>query len=154
MIKEVKNNSSNLVNLRNQEEGRSSYGFRKCSKSQARRIDAERSGRPLWGLHGWLSIPPASWNDFCCRRHWSSSFSLGVSPFVVPGATGSFSPIAFFVITIWLTTPSLRQRKCLDMAFDASLEYTAAEPCPATASNDDTTARIWSQYLLYLLSTW
>lgn len=122
--------------------------FEEPSSKNRHRTLGEASQR----LQGWPSIPPACWNDFCCRMHWSSSFSLGVSPFIVPGAIWSFTPIATFICWIWPTIPSLTQRKCLDMALDANADYTVSEPCPATATNDETTASSWSQYLLYLLS--
>lgn len=140
--------------MRVHERERATYGWRKCSKSQARRIDTDLSGRPLWGRHGWHSIMPICCNAFCCLRVWSRSLSRGVSPFVVPSATASFSPIAFCVTWIWPTIPSLRHLKCLDIAFNANLEYTFAAPAPATASKEDTTVLICSQYCLYLLFTW
>lgn len=129
------------------------YGWRKCSKSHARRIDTDRSGNPRCGLQGWLSIIPACCSAFCCLKHWSRSFSLGVSPLLLPDTTVSFSPSAFFTAFICLTTPSLRQRKCRDIVLDAKAVYTAADLSPATASKEATTTFICSQYLRYLLST-
>jgi len=115
MIEEIRKKEKGIIE-------RDLYGWKKCSKSQARRTETERSGSPLWGRHGWLSMIPAWWKAFCCLRHCSSFLSLGVSPFVVPGATASLSPITTFVAWIWLMIPSFKHRKCLDMAFDACVE--------------------------------
>ncbi|KAH0456214.1 hypothetical protein IEQ34_014121 [Dendrobium chrysotoxum] len=90
----------------------------------------------------------------CIPINWSISFSLGVSPLLIPrAAIGSLSAIAFLVACICSTIPSLKLRKCLDIAFDASARYTVAAPSPAADSNDEATAVICSQYFLYFPST-
>ena len=129
------------------------YGWRKCSKSQALKMLTERSGKPLCGLPASCSIIPLWWNALCCLRLCSSSLSLGVSPLVTPEVPASLSPNNSQLCFNWAVIVSFRHRKCLDIAFWASVVYGTADPKPITKSNEFTTVCICSQQLLYLLST-
>lgn len=122
------------------------YGWRKCSKSQALKILTDLSGNPRWGLHVSCSIIPIWLNDLCCLRFRSKIFSLGVSPFVIPDVIPvSLSPRTSHVCFSCAITPSLRHRKCRDMAFWASPVYGLAAPKSITASNEFTIICICSQ---------
>lgn len=122
------------------------YGWRKCSKSQARRMLTERSGRPRWGRHASCSIIPIWCRARCCRRLCSRMRSRGVSPLVMPVLpVASFSPSISHVCFSCAATASLRHRKCLDIAFCASAVYGIAAPNPIAESNEFTTICICSQ---------
>lgn len=99
------------------------YGWRKCSNSQALRIETERSGRPLWGLQTccWVSrkptLPPPPY--LCLCKLWSKCFSLSIfaSPLLVlvpvVGDEKS-SPKAFPICLSWSEMAFFRHRKCLE----------------------------------------
>ena len=95
------------------------YGWRKCSKSQAlepkQHVREGHVGVSRMGFHHahLLKRPLLSQclvNDLKPRRF---------TPFVVPGATGSFSPDGFSVFE-FAPNPILQTLECLDMAFSAN----------------------------------
>ena len=128
------------------------YGWRKCSKSQARRTETARSGRPRWGLQalleGWCWIIPSCWRALCCLKWWSTNLSLPTPE------TESSSPRLLLTAFIWPAIASFKDRNCLDMVFSASDVYDFAEPVPAACSNDEITICICWWYCLYLCSTY
>lgn len=126
------------------------YGWRKCSKSQARRIETDLSGSPLWGLQAFCWIMPNCWRARCCRRWWSTNLSL--EPSIFPPGPSS-SPRLLLAARIWPAIASLRHRNCFEMVCSARAVYVLAEPIPAACSNEDITICIWLWYCLYLCST-
>ena len=126
------------------------YGWRKCSKSQARRMETARSGNPLWGLQALCWIIPSCCSALCCRRWWSTYLSLEPSTLA---PKQSSSPNVLLVALICEEIASLRHRNCFEMVFKARAVYDLAAPKPAACSNDDITICIWWWYCRYLCST-
>lgn len=125
------------------------YGWRKCSKSQARSMVTARSGNPLWGLQAWCCIPRC-WSALCCRIWWSINLSLEPSAFA---PKQSSSPSFLLVALICAEIASLRHRNCFEIVRKASAVYDFADPKPAACSNAETTTCIWWWYCLYRCST-
>ena len=102
--------------------GRDTYGWRKCSNSQARRTKTEFSGRPRWGLQAWGCMKP-----LCCLKCWSTYLSRLIVPTPFPSEP-SCSPRHFRVTTICPDIASLRLRKWREMVWRASAVYGLAAP--------------------------
>lgn len=124
------------------------YGWRKCSKSQARRMETDRSGSPLWGRQALCWIIPSCWSARCCRSWWSMNRRRDPTVFV------SSSPRLLLVDRIWAVIASRRHRNCFEIVWRARDVYVRAEPGPATASKDEATTCIWWWYWRYRCSTW
>lgn len=136
----------NKMKKRGWEGKEKTYGWRKCSKSQALKMLTDRSGNPLCGLQASCSIIPICWNALCCLRLCSNIFSLGVSPLVKPDPPApSFSPSTSQLCFSCAAIASFRHRKCRDIAFCASAVYGTAAPNPIMRSNEFTTICICSQ---------
>lgn len=118
------------------------YGWRKCSNSQARRIETELSGKPLCGLHACCCIIPSCWRALCCLSCWST-YRRRVIPIPLPFSDVSWSPRLLRVAWIWPLIASRKHRKWRDIVWRASAEYGLAAPHPAITSNDETTICIW-----------
>lgn len=118
------------------------YGWRKCSKSQARRTETDLSGRPLWGLQAFCWIIPNCCRARCCRRWWSTYLSLEPS-ILPPPLRQSSSPKLLFAARIWPVMASFRHLNCFEIVCSARAVYVLAEPIPAACSNDDITICIW-----------
>lgn len=129
---------------------RISYGWRKCSKSQARRMETARSGKPRWGLQALCCIIPSCCKALCWRSWWSTNLSL--EPCTLAPKQSS-SPNVLLVALTCEAIASLRHRNCLEMVLRARDVYVLAAPYPAACSNDAITICIWWWYCLYLCST-
>ena len=128
----------------------SPYGWRKCSKSQARRTETALSGSPLCGLQALCWIIPNCCKARCCRSWWSTNLSLEPSTF--PPEQSS-SPKLLLVALICAEMASFRHLNCFEMVCKAKAVYDFADPCPAACSNEETTICICWWYCLYLCST-
>lgn len=128
-----------------------SYGWRKCSKSHARRMETDLSGSPLWGLQALGWIIPNCCKALCWRIWWSTNLSL--APLLLASPKQSSSPKLLLAVRIWLVIASLRHRNCFDIVCSARAVYVLADPIPAAFSNQEITICIWLWYCLYLCST-
>jgi hypothetical protein len=126
------------------------YGWRKCSKSQARRTETARSGNPLWGLQALCWTIPNCCSARCCRSWWSTYLSLEPSTFA---PMQSSSPKLLLAALICEEIVSLRLLNCFEIVCNARAVYDFAAPNPDACSNEETTTCIWWWYCLYLCST-
>lgn len=95
------------------------YGWRKCSKSQVRRIATEVSGSPLIGLQApclWPWIIRSCWRDILFSLH-SRSYKLScANPLLTFGKSCINFRFSAFMCDI---IASLKLPKCLDIALRA-----------------------------------
>lgn len=94
------------------------HGWRKCSKSQARSIETEFSGRPLWGLQTCCCIIPSCWRALWCLSCWSTYRSRAI-PTPLPFPELSSSPRLSRATWIWPDIASRRHRKWRDIVWRA-----------------------------------
>lgn len=118
------------------------YGWRKCSKSQALKTETELSGSPLWGLQACCCIIPSCWRALCCRSCWSTYLRRDI-PTPLSFEEASSSPRLFRAVWICPCIASRRQRKWREIVWSARDVYGLAAPDPAITSKEDTTICIW-----------
>ena len=128
-----------------------SYGWRKCSKSQARRTETDRSGKPRWGLQALCWIIPNCCKALCCLI-WLSTY-LSLEPSIFPSKLSS-SPKLLLAPRICPRIASFKHRNCFDMVSSARAVYVFADPIPAACSNHEITICICWWYCRYLCSTY
>ena len=118
MTNEEQKRKENKMNIGYNTKGEAAYGWRKCSKSQARRMVTEFSGSPLCGLQAFCGIMPYCWKARCCLSCWSM-YRRRVNLPSLPDEFSS-SPSFFLMTLIWSLIASFRHRKCREIVWRAT----------------------------------